>query len=214
MNNKAGVLPNSFTLPGIVKSELSNVGQNKDDADPPTRRSKFGQVDQTALMSRLISTPFNKASTNQRYVLDMGMTSIQKPRIKKIESPSSNAEPVVSGPSFFIKFKHTFSWKWFLGFDLLQITARYTGFRSNQIFISRIKKNIKSAIPLSNGHLHFPLNLFSHHTVGPAIIVIRADLSLTYHIIMVTFPVSLDRNSTKYRSFLDFPIVLIELYTT
>ena len=98
MNNKAGVIPNSFTLPGIVKPELSNL--HKDDDQPATRRSKFGQVDQTALMSRLISTPFNKASTNQRYVLDMGMTSIQKPRIKKIESPAPAAEPVVSGYTF------------------------------------------------------------------------------------------------------------------
>ena len=98
MNNKAGVIPNSFSLPGIVKPELSTL--HKDDDQPATRRSKFGQVDQTALMSRLISTPFNKASTNQRYVLDMGMTSIQKPRIKKIESPAPAAEPVVSGYTF------------------------------------------------------------------------------------------------------------------
>lgn len=141
MNNKAGVLPNSFTLPGIVKSELSNVGQNnKDDSDPPTRRSKFGQVDQTALMSRLISTPFNKASTNQRYVLDMGMTSIQKPRIKKIEGATSNAEPVVSRP-FLIDSFDTLIFDDILiinGFDLQQITARYTGFRSNPILFKEI----------------------------------------------------------------------------
>ena len=100
MNNKAGVLPNSFTLPGIVRTELSNV-QKADNADTNNqagsqRKNKFGQVDQSALMSRLYSTPFNKASTNQRYVLDMGMTNIQKPRIKKIESAPIAAEPVVS----------------------------------------------------------------------------------------------------------------------
>lgn len=96
MNNKAGILPNSFTLPGIVPKELSGVEKTDEQAQQPVRKFKFGQVDQAALMSRLVSTPFNKATTNQRYVLDMGTTSLQKPRIKKLEDPSAQAEPVVS----------------------------------------------------------------------------------------------------------------------
>lgn len=96
MNNKAGVLPNSFSLPGIVKPELSNVQKDDPNSEQvrPRKSFKFGQVDQSALMSRLVSTPFNKATTNQRYVLDMGATSIHKPRIKKLEAPAASAEPV------------------------------------------------------------------------------------------------------------------------
>ncbi len=96
MNNKAGILPNSFTLPGIVQKELSGVEKTDEQSNQAVRKFKFGQVDQTALMSRLVSTPFNKVSTNQKYVLDMGMTSLQKPRIKKLEDPTAPAEPVVS----------------------------------------------------------------------------------------------------------------------
>lgn len=94
MNNRAGVVPNSFTLPGIVQKELSGV--QKEDEMSQRKSFKFGQVDQSMLMSRLYSTPFNKVSTNQRYVLDMGTTSLHKPRIKKIETESIQAEPVVS----------------------------------------------------------------------------------------------------------------------
>ena len=96
MNNKAGILPNSFTLPGIVQKELSSVEKVDEQPQQAVRKFKFGQVDQMALMSRLVSTPFNKASTNQRYVLDMGTTSLQKPRIKKLEDSAAQAEPVVS----------------------------------------------------------------------------------------------------------------------
>lgn len=93
----------NFTLPGIVKS-TSSIAQNEDELNPPRKSFKFGQVDQSVLMSRLYSTPFNKASTNQRYVLDMGSTSIHKPRIKKLESPAAAAEPVVSCHAFIAFF--------------------------------------------------------------------------------------------------------------
>ncbi len=101
-NNKAaGVLAD---YPKLV---LPDIGSNKDptgasisnQSEDESRRPKafkFGQVDQNMLLSRLYSTPFNKASSNQKFMLDMGTTSIQKPRIKTIESPTIMAEPVVS----------------------------------------------------------------------------------------------------------------------
>lgn len=97
-------MTSNFTLPGIVKS-TSSIAQNEEEQTPPRKSFKFGQVDQGMLMSRLYSTPFNKASTNQRYVLDMGSTSMHKPRIKKLENPAAAAEPVVS-PKIFCFFSN------------------------------------------------------------------------------------------------------------
>ena len=59
------------------------------------RAFKFGQVDQKLLVSRLYSTPFNKASSHQKYVLDMGTTTLNKPHIRKLEKPPQQPEPVV-----------------------------------------------------------------------------------------------------------------------
>ena len=57
---------------------------------------KFGQVDQKMLMSRLYSTPFKKDNSPQQYALEMGGTSVHKPRIKKIEQPPPHPEPIVN----------------------------------------------------------------------------------------------------------------------
>jgi hypothetical protein len=58
---------------------------------------KFGQVDQKKLLSRLYSTPFQKVASNkQDYVLEMypGQVGINKPRIRKLETPPKPVEPV------------------------------------------------------------------------------------------------------------------------
>ena len=77
---------------GLAELVASQEGQN--DMRRP-RAFKFGQVDQKMLMSRLYSTPLNKPSSHQQYVLDMGATSIHKPRIRRVENPPPLAEPVV-----------------------------------------------------------------------------------------------------------------------
>ena len=101
MNNKAaGVLADfpKLILPDIGNKDPTGAPASNLSEDELRRPKafKFGQVDQNMLLSRLYSTPFNKASSNQKFMLDMGTTSIQKPRIKKIESPTVMAEPVVS----------------------------------------------------------------------------------------------------------------------
>jgi hypothetical protein len=99
MNNKVGVADYSkLTLPDIVNKDATLSSSNV----PEKRSVKFGQVDQNMLMSRLYSTPFNKATSNQKYMLDMGATSIQKPRIKKIETQTVMPEPIVSYLFFII----------------------------------------------------------------------------------------------------------------
>ncbi|RMZ97437.1 dynein heavy chain axonemal, partial [Brachionus plicatilis] len=62
--------------------------------DRKPKAFKFGQVDQNLLMSRLYSTPFKKPNSNQQYVLDMSMTSVQKPHIKKLEQAPPAPEPI------------------------------------------------------------------------------------------------------------------------
>ena len=97
MNNKAS--NGAFATPtDFPKLSLPSI--NKQDVADETRKYpkafKFGQVDHNMLMSRLYSTPFNKATSNQQYALDMSATSIHKPRIKKLDNPPPAPEPVVS----------------------------------------------------------------------------------------------------------------------
>ena len=89
--------PLKLTLPNLGKREAGAMDSNRSQEED-LRRSKafkFGQVDQKMLISRLYSTPFSKPTSNQQYVLDMGATSIHKPRIKRLEEPPPPAEPVV-----------------------------------------------------------------------------------------------------------------------
>jgi hypothetical protein len=81
----------------------SDINSSADDLKLP-KAFKFGQVDRKLLMSRLYSTPFNKATTNQKYVLDMGATSVHKPHIKKLENPPPPPEPIVMNVSLIILF--------------------------------------------------------------------------------------------------------------
>ena len=108
MNNQ-----NRLTLPPINQQQQQQQQQDQqinslDDIQPVIDETidlttnvkpmafKFGQVDQKLLLSRLYSTPFNKASSHQKYVLDMGTTSLNKPHIKLLEKAPPQAEPVVS----------------------------------------------------------------------------------------------------------------------
>ena len=86
-----------LTLPNLTKREANEMDSNKSQEDDlrKAKAFKFGQVDQKLLMSRLYSTPFNKPTSNQQFVLDMASTSIHKPRIKRLENPLPQAEPVV-----------------------------------------------------------------------------------------------------------------------
>jgi hypothetical protein len=105
MNHKASNgastdLP-KLSLPNINNKQLSNESTtfmdatNNQDGENRRKGFKFGQVDHNMLITRLYSTPFNKTTTNQQYVLDMGATSIHKPRIKKLDNPPTPPEPVV-----------------------------------------------------------------------------------------------------------------------
>jgi hypothetical protein len=97
-------MSNNFTSSFIVESsdiqiknlasDHSTQGEGGENGKQP-RAFKFGQVDQKLLMSRLYSTPFKKATSNQQFALEMGATSVHKPRIKKLESPPPHAEPIV-----------------------------------------------------------------------------------------------------------------------
>ena len=76
--------------------ESSNIAGNNSGIKPLLPKAfKFGQVDQKMLMSRLYSTPFKKENSPQQYALEMGGTSVHKPRIKKIEQLPPQAEPIV-----------------------------------------------------------------------------------------------------------------------
>ena len=100
-SNGAGIsadYPPKLSLPNIINNNNNNNinrANANDSADSSFMDStqtgnkafKFGQVDHNMLMSRLYSTPFNKTTTNQQYALEMGTTSIHKPRIKKLEQP-------------------------------------------------------------------------------------------------------------------------------
>ena len=80
--------------------EVSGDKQQQQQHQQLPKAFKFGQVDHNLLMSRLYSTPLNKQSAQQssaaqQYMLDMSMTSMQKPRIKKLDAPPPNPEPIV-----------------------------------------------------------------------------------------------------------------------
>ncbi|CAF0752073.1 unnamed protein product [Brachionus calyciflorus] len=90
-------MSDKLSAAGLAAAELPNnrlEPLNFDQNDKRPKAFKFGQVDQNLLMSRLYSTPFNKAHSNQQYVLDMSMTSVQKPHIKKLEKPPAPPEPI------------------------------------------------------------------------------------------------------------------------
>ena len=95
--NKFNLLP-SINANKMSDSSASSINNddNEESNKRPIKAFKFGQVDHSMLMSRLYSTPFNKTTTNQQYALEMGATSIHKPRIKKLENPPPPPEPVVS----------------------------------------------------------------------------------------------------------------------
>lgn len=105
--------PPKLSLPNI-NTNANKATLNADDMDQmsvdgssrPAKGFKFGQVDHQMLMSRLYSTPFNKTTTNQQYALEMGNTSIHKPRIKKLEQSAPPPEPVVC---VFLNFCFCFS---------------------------------------------------------------------------------------------------------
>jgi hypothetical protein len=84
-------------------ADSSGIISSADDLKLP-KAFKFGQVDRKLLMSRLYSTPYNKATTNQKYVLDMGATSVHKPHIKKLENPPPPPEPIVINRFLIISF--------------------------------------------------------------------------------------------------------------
>ena len=86
------------TVPNLleqIEPMLVDEDDNGRDGSQRPRAFKFGQVDQKLLVSRLYSTPFNKASSHQKYVLDMGTTTLNKPHIRKLEKPPQPPEPVV-----------------------------------------------------------------------------------------------------------------------
>ena len=93
---EAAQKPNQFinSLNGLDENESNS---KKNAGVPPLlpKAFKFGQVDQKMLMSRLYSTPFKKENSPQQYALEMGGTSVHKPKIKKIEQPPPPAEPIV-----------------------------------------------------------------------------------------------------------------------
>lgn len=88
------------------KLGLDPSGETSKGEKQMQRAFKFGQVDQNLLMSRLYSTPFKlpAAAPNQQYTLDMTMTSIHKPRIKKIEQPAPHPEPIVMKTKTYLLF--------------------------------------------------------------------------------------------------------------
>ena len=80
---------------GSSKIIITDILPVPSSVDTEPKAFKFGQVDHKMLMSRLYSTPFQKTTTNQQYALDMGSTSVHKPRIKKLSGPPPMAEPIV-----------------------------------------------------------------------------------------------------------------------
>ena len=86
------------TVNDLNENEEINSKKDGSKGIPPLlpKAFKFGQVDQKMLMSRLYSTPFKKDNSPQQYALEMGGTSVHKPKIKKIENPPPQAEPIVS----------------------------------------------------------------------------------------------------------------------
>ena len=99
-NNSAG---NDRSVPNLLEEiEPMVEGDEEDLSSQRPRAFKFGQVDQKLLVSRLYSTPFNKASSHQKYVLDMGTTTLNKPHIRKLEQPPAPLEPVVR--TFILRF--------------------------------------------------------------------------------------------------------------
>lgn len=105
-------MSNHFTSSFIVdtpdtqlKNDSSSINDSKNVFESKQPKAfKFGQVDQTQLLSRLYSTPLKKATSNQQYVLEMGATSVHKPRIKKLETPPPHAEPIVQIQFLFLLF--------------------------------------------------------------------------------------------------------------
>ena len=76
----------------------SQTDENQNDNNITKAKAfKFGQVDQKKLLSRLYSTPFQKpqGTGGQEYVLDMTSSKMNKPRLRKLEIPPTQAEPVV-----------------------------------------------------------------------------------------------------------------------
>ena len=92
--------PASPNQDGLSASRFEKLGELNSGGEKPglPKAFKFGQVDHNMLMSRLYSTPLNNQpiqSNGQKYMLDMSMTSMQKPRIKKLEAPPPHPEPIV-----------------------------------------------------------------------------------------------------------------------
>lgn len=87
-----------FNVEPTSKTKLESLNLDNsarsDDSKRP-KAFKFGQVDQNMLMSRLYSTPFKKPNSQQKFMLDMSMTSIHKPHIKKLDNPPPQPEPLV-----------------------------------------------------------------------------------------------------------------------
>jgi hypothetical protein len=98
MSHRLPPMVQAFANQDPNKMDISDsVAQNKANSDKLPKAFKFGQVDQNLLMSRLYSTPFKQPmpSTAQQFSLDMSMTSMHKPRIKKLETPPPHPEPIV-----------------------------------------------------------------------------------------------------------------------
>ena len=89
--------------PSNIGESSTNKSQQQQQQQQLPKAFKFGQVDHNLLMSRLYSTPLQpiQASSQQQYTLDMSMTSMHKPRIKKLEAPPPNPEPIVSPSNLF-----------------------------------------------------------------------------------------------------------------
>ena len=86
----------------LAASKIKPLNETKitDEDDRPSPKAfKFGHVDQKMLISRLYSTPFEKAApkNEQEYVLDMnhGVMGLNKPRFRKLNPLTKAAEPVV-----------------------------------------------------------------------------------------------------------------------
>lgn len=88
-------LHSAAVKPAPAESTKNKLDPLNEDNERKPKAFKFGQVDQSLLMSRLYSTPFKKPNSNQQFVLDMSMTSVQKPHIKKLEKPPPAPEPIV-----------------------------------------------------------------------------------------------------------------------
>jgi hypothetical protein len=92
----------------LLAASQNDENQN-DNNITKAKAFKFGQVDKKKLLSRLISTPFQKpqGTGDQEYVLDMTSSKMNKPRLRKLELPPKQAEPVVCVIIF--NFLHFFS---------------------------------------------------------------------------------------------------------